>query len=149
MKHLTLFGVLLENTYTASGTSEPIERYYATMFSSFYDQSDSQPGCTAVMAIVRGTREASRKLLGHYRDPDQPRCPRKLKEDLTSLANCCFADAARRDALHHALETFVQIIPAADAEDLRRTMGKDNLIQMWTYLTWYAMCSDHHGTASY
>lgn len=149
MKHLTLFGVLLQNTYTASGTSEPIERYYATMFSSFYDQSDSQPGCTAVMAIVRGTRGASRKLLGHYRDTEQPRCPRKLNEDLTALADCCFADVSRRDALRHVLETFVQMIPAADAKDLCQSIDKDNLIQMWTYLTWYALCGDLNGTTSY
>lgn len=149
MNYSPLFSILLRSTYAASGTSEPIERYYASMFASFHDQSDSQPGCAAVKAIARGKRVVPRKLLHHYRDPDQPRCPRKLKEDLAALADCCFADTARRGALRHTLDAFLLAVPAADAEDLRHMISTGDLIQMWASLTWYAMCSDHHGTASY
>lgn len=149
MNHTPLYGILLHNTYVYSGIREPIERYFASMFSSFYDQSDSQPSCSVVKAIVRGKQLVPRKLLCHYWDSDQPRCPQKLEEDLMALAECCFVDASRRDALHHVLKMFLKAVPTADAEDLRHMMSTGDIIHMWACLTWYAICSDHHGTASY
>ena len=70
---------------------------------------------------------------------------KKLTEELTALAECCFADAVRREALHQTLEAFLQAIPAADAEDLRQIPCGEDLAQLWTGLTWYALCGDHHG----
>lgn len=145
MVHKSLFGLLLDLTYIASGSKEPIERYFASMFAGYYDQTDSQPSCAAVKAIARGDRTAPRKLLHHYRDPDQPHCPKKLMKDLSVLAECCFADTSRREKLYHTLEAFLQTIPAADAEDLCHRIPSGDLIHMWSCVTWYALCGDHYG----
>lgn len=149
MKQFTLFGKLLKTTCEAGGIMEPIERYYASMFASYYEQTDSQPSSAAVNAIAQRRHSVPRKLLKFYRDVEQPRCPVKLAEDLAALAECCFPDTVRRSALRHALEAFLQDIPAADAEDIQQILCADDLIQMWTCLTWYAICGDHHGTTSY
>ena len=138
----SLFGALLDITYAASGAVDPIECYYASMFASFYDQSDSQPSCAAVKAIARGKGHVPRKLLHHYRDPDCPRCPAKLQEDLHALAYCCFPDAVRRNALRSGLTRYLQSLPAADAEDILAHAADADLIQLWTRLTWYAICGD-------
>ncbi len=148
MKRSLLFGKLLCSTYAASGATEPIERYYASMFASYYDRTDSQPGSAAVNVIARGDRAVPRKLLHHYHNPAAPRSPSRLAEDLAAMADCFFSDAVRRGALRHALEEFLTEIPAADAEDLRHFCGADP-VQIWTCLTWYSLCFDHHGTASY
>ena len=149
MKRSLMFGRLLCATYDASESTEPIERYYASMFASYYDQTDSQPGSAAVNAIARGERTVPRKLLHHYRDPGCSRCPPTLAEDLTAIADCFFASTVRYSALRRALEQFLTEIPATDAEDLRHILCEADLVQMWTCLTWYAICGDHHGTASY
>ena len=149
MESTSLFGLLLSRTFAVSGTDDPIERYYASMFASYHDQMDSQPGSTAVNAIARGNRTVPRKLLHHYRNTDYPRCPPKLAEDLSALIDCFFWDAVRHNALRHVLETFLMEIPAADAEDLYQILRAADLVQTWTCLTWYALCGDHHGTASY
>ena len=149
MKRTLLFGRLLRGRYMASGTAEPIERYYASMFAGFYDQTDSQPGSAAVNAIARGDRAAPRKLLQYYRDPADPRCPARLVDDLTALADCFFTDALRRNTLRRVLEAVLQELTAADAEDLASALKEDDLVRTWSYLTWYALCGDHYGTASY
>ena len=149
MKQSLLFGKLLCSTYAASEATEPIERYYASMFVSYHEQTDSQPSCAAVNAIARKDRAVSRKLMYHYHDLESPRCPSRLAEDLAAMADCFFSDAVRRSALRHTLETFMMEIPAADAEDLGRILCGADLVQMWTCLTWYAICGDHYGTASY
>lgn len=114
MQQLLMFGKLLCSTYAASESTEPIERYYASMFASYFDQTDSQPGCAAVNAIARGERTVPRKLLYYYRDPGCSRCPLSLVEDLTSMVDCFFLDAVRCSALQRALERFLTEIPAAD-----------------------------------
>lgn len=149
MKQSLLFGKLLCNTYAACGATEPMERYYASMFASFYDKTDSQPGCVFVNAIARGNRTVPRKLLHHYHDAANPRCPSRLAKDLAVLADCFFQDAVRCFALRQVLETFMTKIPAADAEDLCHILCSADLVQMWTCLTWYAICGDYYGTASY
>lgn len=149
MKQPLLFGNLLRSTYAASEATEPIERYYASMFASYYDQTDSQPGSAAVNAMARGDRAVPRKLLHHYRNTNHPRCPPTLAEDLSVLVDCFFWDAVRRKALRHMLEAFLLDIPAADAEDLRHILCAADLVQMWTCLTWYALCGDYYGTTSY
>lgn len=149
MEQPLLFGRLLRITYAASEAAEPIERYFASMFAGYYDQIDSQPGSAAVNAIIRGNRAVPRKLLHYYRDPEHPRCPPRLAEDLAALADCFFSDAVRRSTLRQALEAFLQELPAEDAQDLRSSLCREDLVQMWTYLTWYALCGDHYGTASY
>ena len=138
----SLFGALLNITYAAGGAVEPIERFYSSMFASYFACADSQPGCAAVKAIARGKGHVPRKLLHHYRDPDCPRCPAKLQEDLCTLANCCFIDAVRRNALRNGLTRYLQSLPAADAEDLLAHAADADLIQLWTRLTWYAVCGD-------
>ena len=97
MKNKTLISQLLYATYDASGTAEPIERYFASMFAGYYSQTDSQPSYTAVQKILLGKSKVRRKLLNHYRDPSCPRCPKKLAQDLSALADCCFAEATRRN----------------------------------------------------
>lgn len=149
MKRSLLFSKLLCSTYAASEATEPIERYYASMFASYHEQTDSQPSCTAVNAIARGDRAVSRQLMHHYHDSASPRCPSRLAEDLAAMADCFFSDAVRRSTLRHTLETFLMEIPAADAEDLRHFLCGADLVQMWTCLTWFAICGDHHGAASY
>ena len=88
MKRSLLFGKLLCSTYAASEATEPIERYYASMFASYYDRTDSQPGSAAVNAIARGDRAVPRKLLHHYHDPATPRSPSRLAEDLAAQCGC-------------------------------------------------------------
>lgn len=149
MKYPMLFGKLLSSTYVASEATEPIECYYANMFAGYYDQTDGDPIHAAVNAIARGDRTVPRKLLQYYRDPEHPRCPPKLAEDLAALADWFFSETVRRTALRHVLEVFLLEIPLADAEDLRQSLCTADLIQMWTCLTWYAICGDHYGTASY
>lgn len=149
MKRSLMFGRLLCGTYNASGSTEPIERYYASMFASYYDRTDSQPGSATVNAIARGDRVVPRKLLYHYHEEVNPRSPSGLVEDLTAMVDCFFSDAVRYGALQRTLEQFLTEIPAADAEDLRNILCEADLGQKWTCLTWYAMCGDHDGTASY
>lgn len=140
----TAFSVLFLSTYHASSTSEPMERYFASMFAGYFDQANSQPGCAAIKAMLRGDRKISRKLLQHYRDLKHPRCPRKLEEDLSSLLDCCFVEAFRRKALDWALEAYLNVIPEADAKDLRQIIGSKELSYKWTCLTWHALCGDHY-----
>lgn len=104
MQQLLMFGKLLCSTYAASESTEPIERYYASMFASYFDQTDSQPGCATVNAIARGDRVVPRKLLYHYHEPVNPRSPSGLVEDLTVMVDCFFSDAIRHDALQRTLE---------------------------------------------
>lgn len=143
MDATTLFGPLLTRTFAVSGTSDPIERYYASMFSSYFDWLDSQPSCAAAKAIAKGTCPVSRKLLRFYRDVSHPRCPAKLVEDLSALLGSCFLSAARRTALRTSLDAFLKELPAEDAADILAD-AKD-LAQLWGYLTWYALCADQHG----
>lgn len=145
MTRSRLFGPLLACTYHASGTAEPLERYYASMFADFYSETESQPSCTAVRKILTGKSIVSWKILQHYHDSDRPRSPRKLEQDLSALADCCFAEAHRRGLLRKCLEAYLESIPCADQEDLRNQISGDDLIQLWTELTWYALCGDRHG----
>lgn len=145
MRIKSLFGTLLSSTYAASGAEEPLERYYASMFSGYFSQTDSQPSCASVKSILRGTGTVPRKLLQFYRDSKHPRCPEKIVEDLSVLAECCFAGASRRNALEKALTAFLQTIPNADAEDLIELISGEDLIHRWTCLTWYALCGDLYG----
>lgn len=145
MDQNTLFGSLLDGTYHASGTAEPLERYYASMFADFYSKTDSQPSCTTVRKIAAGKSAVPWKVLQHYRDLDRPRYPRKLEQDLSALADCCFVEAHRREFLRKCLEDYLERIPHADKEDLVHQFSLDNLIQLWTGLTWYALCGDRNG----
>lgn len=114
------------------------------MFSGYYSLMDTQPSCATVRAILLGKVRAPKRLLRHYLDLDCPRCPRKLEEDLSSLAECCFVDAARRNALRNCLETYLQSLPQADREDLLYFFDGDDLMRLWTGLTWYALCGDQN-----
>lgn len=143
MKSTTLFGLLLSRTFAVSGTADPIERYYASMFASYFDWLDSQPSCAAVKAIAKGACPAPRKLLRFYRDGDHPRCPKKLAEDLSAHLDSCFLSAARRTALRTSLESFLRNLPAEDATDILSDAG--TLSQLWSCLTWYALCADQYG----
>lgn len=78
-------------------------------------------------------------------NPEHPRCPEKIVEDLSVLAECCFVGASRRNALEKALTAFLQTIPNADAEDLIELISGEDLIHRWTCLTWYALCGDLYG----
>lgn len=140
----TLFGRLLCHTYRASGTTEPLERFYASMFADFFNAMDIQPCCSTVRRILTGKLLVPRKILQHYRDPSNPRCPRKLEQDLTSLADTCFVDRHRRTALRNCLTVYLENLPNADWEDLIKEIPDDDLIGLWTRLTWYALCGDHH-----
>lgn len=144
MEQKTLFSPLLAGTYDASGTREPIDLYYASMFDSYYAHTDSQPGCAAVQAILQGKSRIPRKLLNHYRDSECPRCPRQLQEDLSALVECCFIEAYCRKPLRNCLEIYLQSLPQADREDLLDYISSDDLIRLWTVLTWYALCGDLH-----
>ena len=145
MQTTTLFGQLLSQTFTVSGTNDPMERYYASMFASFFDWQDSQPSCASVRAIARGEQTVPRKLLRYYRDAAHPRCPEKLLADLEALTDCCFLDAGKRRALQDVLEQFWASLPKEDSQDLHQLICGRNLVQMWASLTWYALCADQHG----
>ena len=142
MEPTTLLGLLLTRTFAVSGTLDPIERYYASMFASYFDWLDSQPSCAAVKAIAKGTCTAPRKLLRFYRDASHPRCPKKLAEDLSALLDSCFLSVARRTALRTSLESFLRNLPAEDIPDILSDAG--DLAQLWTSLTWYALCADQY-----
>lgn len=139
-----LFGHLLGCIYDASGTTEPIERYYASMFASYFSQIDSQPSCAAVQAILQGKSKAPRKLLHYYWDPSCPSCPEKLAQDLSALADCFFWGVSDQETLRKCLESYLHILPEEDREDLLNYIPCDDLIRLWTGLTWYALYGDHH-----
>lgn len=142
MESISLFGLLLHQTYVLSGINDPIERYYASMFASYFDWLDSQPSCASVKAIAKGMCPAPRKLLRFYRDASHPRCPEKLVEDLSALLDSCFHSSSRRTALRMSLEAFLKELPIEDAADILADAG--DLAQLWGYLTWYALCSDQY-----
>lgn len=142
-----LFATILEITYHASGSPEPIERFYSSMFGSYFDKTGSQPGCTAVNAILRGTQLPPRKLLRCYSDPEHPRCPAKLRDDLEALLDTCFADGVRRGALRQGLEAYLSALPSDEASDLRGILA-ENLAQNWAVLCWHALTVDY-GQASH
>lgn len=143
-----LYSKLLAITYEASGSQEPIERFYASQFGSYFESYGSQPGCAAVNAILRGTRLPPRKLLRFYSDPEHPRCPEKLRGDLEALIETCFADGVRRRALRRGLEAYVSALPPAEAADLREILVAENLAQTWACLIWHALTVDYE-QASY
>lgn len=145
MRIRTLFGTILHSTYAASGGKEPLERYYACMFGSYFDHLDAQPSCSTVQAILRGEHLPPRKLLQFYRDPNCPRCPEKLAHDLSALTECCFVDISHREELEQTLSAFLKNIPEADVKDLLELFSGEDLIHQWTCLTWYALCGDHCG----
>lgn len=145
MNQKATFSTLFLGTYDSSGTAEPVERFWASMFAGFYSQNDSQPGCAAVRGILQGKSTIPRRLISYYRDPDCPRCPKKLHQDLTALADCCFVGAACREALRNCLATYLQLIPQADCLDILNYLPGDNLIRLWTCLTWHALCGDCYG----
>lgn len=140
MNNIPVFGILLCSTYAASNTREPIERFFASMFGSYYELIGGQPSCATVNAIARGKQTVSNKILRYYWDVNHPRCPEKLMEDLTALAACCFVGATRRKALRYALDAFLNAIPPEDSADLREILCAEDLMQMWTCLIWYAIC---------
>jgi len=142
MESTSLFGLLLSRTFAVSGTDDPIERYYASMFASYFDWLDSQPSCTAVKAIARGKRSVPPKSLRFYWDASHPRCPKILTEDLAALLACCFYSVAQRTALRTSLEAFLKELPAEDAADILADAG--DLAQLWASLTWYALCADQY-----
>ena len=143
MRIKTFFGTLLCSAYSASASREPLERFYAGMFASYFDWLDSQPGCAVVKRIAQGERLPPYKLLRFYRDERNPRCPKKMKEDLAAVMYSCFSEASQCAGLRAALEAFLDWIPQEDAEDLRLAAGSGDLAQLWTYLTWYALCGDY------
>ena len=143
MSQNTLFGDLLGCTYKASGSAEPLERYYASMFSAYHADRDSQPSCSSVSKILNGKAVVPWKVMQFYRDPKSPRFPGKLEEDLSALADCCFAEAHRRVALRNCLAAFLGRLPEVDRDDLVKEIPCDDVIRLWTGLTWYAMCVDH------
>lgn len=140
MRSNTLLGNLLVSTYEASGTGEPMERYYATMFARYFDLTGKQSGCAAVRAILRGNPPALRGLRCCYQDPKNPRCPELLQTDLEALADCCFPDGIRRSRLRQALQDCLSQIPEADVRDMEPLFVGGDLILMWACLTWYALC---------
>jgi len=142
MQITTLLGQLLSQTFAVSGTADPIERFYASMFASYFEQLDRQPSCAAVKAIVKGACPAPRMLLRFYRDGCHPRCPEKLVEDLSAFLGSCFYSAVRRTALRTSLEAFLKELPVEDAADILADAG--DLSQLWASLTWYALCADQH-----
>ena len=144
MSENTLFGSLLGATYRASGTNDPLELYYATMFAEFFAVADSQPSCSRVQKILRGKSKVPWKVLQFYHDPDNPRCPGKLAQDLSALADYYFRRANHREALRNCLLVYLENLPEADQEDLVSEIPDDDLIGLWTRLTWYALCGDHH-----
>ena len=145
MRIKTLFGTLLRTTYAASGGGEPLERFYAGVFASYFDHRDAQPGCAAVQAILRGERLPPWKLLQFYRDTQNPRCPDRLQEDLAALVACCFLGATQCAKLREALDAFLAAIPREDAADILQNVVSGDVVQLWTCLTWYALCSDRCG----
>lgn len=149
MKSNLLFGLLLCQTFAVTGASDPIERYYACMFASYYDWQDCQPSCALVRAIAKGKQSVPRKLMRFYRDEIHPRCPEKLRSDLEALTDCCFLGTLKRGALRDVLERFWATLPEEDALDLRQLIRTENLAQMWACLTWYALCVDSHEESSY
>ena len=141
----TLFGHLFGAVYDASGTTEPVERFFACMFAGYFNQSNRQPSCAAVRGILAGKNKVPRKLISCYRDSEHPRCPRKLEEDLSALLENCFWEASRCRTLNRALEFYLSIVPESDAMDLRLLIGSKDLLHEWTCLTWHAMCGDLYG----
>lgn len=137
-----LFASILDITYHAGNGTEPIERFYASMFGSYYDKTGSQPSCAAVNAILRGTQLPPRKLLRCYSDPEHPRCPEKLRGDLEALMDTCFADGVRRGALRRGLEAYLGTQPPEEATDLRGILAED-LTQNWAILCWHALTVDY------
>lgn len=137
------FAALLEITYHASGSSQPIERFYSSQFGSYFDKTGTQPSCTAVNAILRGTQLPPRKLLRCYSDPEHPRCPAKLRDDLEALLGTCFTDVVRRGALRRGLEVYVSTLPSEEAEDLREILTAGDLAHNWAVLCWHALTVDY------
>lgn len=136
------FAALLEITYHASGSSQPIERFYSSQFGSYFDKTGTQPSCTAVNAILRGTQLPPRKLLRCYSDPEHPRCPAKLRDDLEALMDTCIADGVKRGALRRGLEAYLGTLPPAEAADLRGILAEDPA-QNWAILCWHALTVDY------
>lgn len=141
------FAAFLNACYHAAQAKEPIERFYASLFSSYYDQIDTQPTNATVNAILKGERYPSRRLVVYYHDPRHPRCPDKLLGDWVALLDTCFADAGRRRALRQALRDYLNTIPKPERADLQEILGED-LAQNATILTWYAICGDYDDQAS-
>lgn len=137
------FATMLKITYNASGSLEPIERFFASMFGGYYDKTGSQPGCTAVNAILRGTQLPPRKLLRYYSDPEHPRSPEKLQSDLGVLIDICFADGVRQRALRRVLEDYVSALPPEEAADLWEILTAEDLAQTWACLIWHALTVDY------
>ena len=98
-----------------------------------------------MQAILRGERLPPRKLLRFYRDAQNPRCPDRLQEDLAALVYSCFLGAAQCAKLRETLNAFLAVIPREDAVDIQQIVVSGDVVQLWTCLTWYALCGDHCG----
>ena len=137
------FATILKIAYNASGRQEPIERFFASMFGSYYEKTGSQPSCAVVNAILRGIQLPPRKLLRYYSDLAHPRCPEKLRCDLQALIETCFADGVRRRALRRVLEDYVSTWAPEEAADLRKILAADDLAQNFAVLCWHALTVDY------
>lgn len=136
------YAQLFQACFAASGETEPMERFYGIMFTGFYDKENSQPSAGTVSRVARGVIHPSRKMLRYYRDPQNPRCPSLLQEDLTALLDTCFADALRSRALRQALERYLGALSPAECTDVKGIMTGD-LAHDFTCVTWAAITGDY------
>lgn len=135
------YAQLFQMCFSASGEAQPMEQFYETMFAGFYDKENSQPSAGTVSRVARGVRYPSRRMLRHYRDPQNPRCPSLLQEDLTALLDTCFADAFRSRALRQALEHYLTGLSTEERMDVKEIMNGD-LAHDFTCVTWAAITGD-------
>ena len=136
------YAQLFQMCFSASGEAQPMEQFYETMFAGFYDKENSQPSAGTVSRVARGVCYPSRRMLRHYRDSRNPRCPSALQEDLTALLDTCFADALRSRALRQTLEHYLTGLPSEERMDVKEIMNGD-LAQDFTCVTCAAITGDY------
>ena len=144
------FAKLLDCVYHACGSGERIEQFLGTWFSTYYDAMGTQPSNSTARNIVRELDLPPHRLLSFYQDPDHPRCPQRLREDVAALVDCCFSDGVRIRALRRCLADYLAALEPLEREDLMEVLCLEDPVQTLTCLTWYASCGDHDdGTTAY
>lgn len=136
------YAQLFQMCFAASGEAQPMEQFYETMFAGFYDKENSQPSAGTVSRVARGARCPSRRMLRHYRDSRNPRCPALLQEDLTALLDTCFCDALRSRALRQALECYLGALSPEERSDIKEILIGD-LAHDFTCIIWSAITGDY------
>lgn len=118
------------------------EDAYAEVFFSLVAKDRWEDLRSTVSRVLNGKTAVPMSLLNHYADPDYPRQPRKLRQDIANCLETIVHDHKGHMYIRNEVLQLVEdFVPTCDWELLiADDVSVDATIDMYTRLVWYAVC---------